>query len=404
MNSAPESVQETEHSGPAVCHLLNRVNMGGAENLVVHLSSLHAKRGYPSHVIVMHGPGPLSPRFDEKVHLHYLYYGRESIRNPFRFVVSIVKGYTKLSGVLRREGIDVLQTHMQDTNLWGFILQLTGKCRTVFTVHSNRFINYDSGTRLGKWITYSAYRAMVRSRGAMVAVSSRVKASIVEQLGLSESAAADVAYVDNGVPMPDPLPESERAGLRAQYGVSNRETWVVAAGRFAEPKNFGCLLRCAAWLKEQAFPVKVLIAGEGPLRDELLALADELELGEMVVMPGNLDNLRQVMAAADIFAIPSLWEGLPLVLVEAMAAGLPVVGSNAKGIADIVTHGENGLLSEVSDHEALGRSIIELAEDPEKRRSLGNAGADLARRNFSIETVHDKYLRIYERLTPSNSD
>jgi glycosyltransferase involved in cell wall biosynthesis len=384
-----------------VCHLLNRVNVGGAENLVVHLSSIHAQQGNPSHVIVMTEPGPLSPRFDQSVHLHYLNFQRSSIRNPLRFVSSIFKGYRLLSRLLKEEGIQVLQTHMQDTNLWGFVLQMTGKCRTVFTVHSNRFISYDTGTRFGKWVTVNSYRAMARSRGAMVAVSPKVKSSLVEYLGLSSEIAERVHSIENGIPMPSPLRPGERQIIRTDFGVRENETWIIGAGRFAEPKNFSCLLRCGAWLKDQDHPVKILIAGDGPLRNELEELARELSLEDTVYLPGNIDNLAKVMAAADIFAIPSLWEGLPLVLLEAMAAGIPIVGSNTKGIADIISHGVNGLLFETNDHVGFGKTIMDLAGDADLQKNLGTAGMELARQNFDITKVYEKYLRIYKALAPS---
>ena len=394
----PSTGRERTPTGPVVSHLNNRINMGGAENLVVHLANAHARSGHASHAIVMHGPGALSPRFDERVKVHYLHYQRASIRNPFKFIASIIEGYRLLSEVIEREGIEVLQTHMQDTNLWGFVLQLTGRCRTVFTVHSNRFINYESGTRLGKWTTYKAYRLMARSRGAMVAVSSRVKDSLQEQLGLSARDTDRIESINNGIPMPAPPAPGERERLRAEYDIGEDEIWVVAAGRFVEPKNFACLLRCAGRLRDRERTVKILIAGDGPQRGDLERLHRDLGLADTVAMPGNLDNLGRIMAAADIFAIPSLWEGLPLVLVEAMAAGLPIVGSRTRGIADIVTDEEQGLLSEVGDHEALGRSIERLAGDAELRQRLGASGADLARRNFDIKNVYARYLAVYERL------
>lgn len=398
MNGSDSPNHDEKSSGPVVCHLLNRVNVGGAENLVVHLSSIHAQQGNPSHVIVMTEPGPLSPRFDKGVHLHYLGFQRSSIRNPFRFVASIFKGYRLLSQVLKKEGIQVLQTHMQDTNLWGFVMQLTGKCRTVFTVHSNRFISYNTGTRFGKWVTINSYRSMTKSHGTMVAVSPEVKNSLIDFLGLSAKTSQNVQSIENGIPMPKTLTPHESANIRADFGILENETWVVAAGRFAEPKNFSCLLRSGAWLAEQNYPTKILIAGDGPQRKELENLIQHFSLERIVHLPGNIDNLDKVMASADVFAIPSLWEGLPLVLLEAMAAGLPVVGSNAKGIADIITHGENGLLFEINDHVDLGKSIIKLAENPHLQRLLGGAAKDLAQRQFNITKVYEKYLIIYERL------
>ena len=383
---------------PAVCHLLNNAGMGGAQNLVVFLSNLHARDGGSSHVIVMKGPGALSPRFNSHVHLHYLNYERSSIKSPFRFILSLIKGYRLLSNLIKKEKIQVLQTHLPDTNLWGLVLHLTNQCQTIITVHSNQFLSGKFGTKFGKWTTYNAYRLMARSCGAMIAVSNKVKESLAEQLNLSQHISQNIQSIDNGIPIPTALDSKSQLATRGSFSVSQNTTWIIAAGRLAEPKNFSCLIRCAAWLKERKIDVKILIAGEGPLRSELEALSADLDVKDIVNMPGNLDNLQEIMLSADIFAIPSLWEGLPLVLIEAMASGLPVAGSRVRGIEDVINHGENGFLSQVSDHQDLGETILQLIENKELRTTMGASGKSIAQEKYDIEDTYRQYFKIYCQL------
>jgi glycosyltransferase involved in cell wall biosynthesis len=143
-------------------------------------------------------------------------------------------------------------------------------------------------------------------------------------------------------------------------------------------------------------PLRVLIGGEGHLRPELEARIAELEVGDIVSLPGNLHDLGDVMAAADLLAMPSLWEGLPMVLLEAMARGLPVVGTRINGLVDIITEGREGLLVEVDDSAALAGAIGKLGADTARRLEMGLAARALVNEKFDFRRVYDDLCRVYD--------
>jgi len=380
-----------------VGHLLAHAGMGGAETYLTLIANLHARKGRGSRIIVLSEPGPISDRFDSRVKSSYLGYRRESIRNPFRFFGSIIRGYRLIAKAVREQEIQVLQTHLPDTNLWGLALALTGRCRVVVTIHNNRFLRGVEKKSFSNFVKLRAYRMMFRKCGAIVAVSGEVKKSLLSTLGVMGRDAEAVVVVDNGVPVPEPLSETEQAGIREKYGIGQDDFWIVAAGRLTEAKNFQCLIAAVAVLKQKGLPIRVLIGGEGHLRPDLEGQIAQLGVVDAVDLPGNLNDLGDVMRAADLLAMPSRWEGLPMVLLEALARGLPVVGTRINGLADTIEEGRHGYLVAVDDSGELAAGIEKMIQEPEARLAMGRAGRELVTEKYNFSRVYDDLCRVYEK-------
>ncbi len=395
LHDAVKDPSGTVDPGPVVGHLLANAGMGGAEIYVSLLANEQAARGRGSRIIVLSEPGPVSERFSADVKIEYLDYRRESIRNPRRFLKSVVRGYREISGAVGRMGVDVLQTHLPDTNLWGLALSLTGRCKVVITIHNNRFLRGTETPSFTSFVKKKAYRMMFRRCAAIVCVSREVRRSLLSTLGVQESEARSVVVVDNGVPIPEPLAAPAREALRSRFGVGKGETWIVAAGRLTEAKNFSCLVRAAARLRDASLPCKVLIAGEGELRADLAREIEALKLQDVVMLPGNIQNLGDVLRAADLLAMPSRWEGLPMVLLEALARGLPVVGTRINGLVDIIEDGRHGFLVDVDNDDQLAAKIADLMGDRERLQAMSGAAIELARSEYDFRRVYDDLHRVY---------
>lgn len=384
-------------SGVVVGHLLANAGMGGAEVYAALLANAHAEQGGSSHVIVLGGPGPISGRFAPKVQVTYLNYQRASIRNPLQFAASIVKGFRLVAGTVRRQRIQVLQSHLPDTNLWGLALTLRGVCRVVITIHNNKFLGDLSRKSLRQSLKLYAYRLMARRCAAVVAVSGEVRTSLLTTLDLRGTVAKRVLVVDNGVPIPPPLSPAERDAVRRKHGVGQGDFWVVGAGRLTEAKNFQCLLEAARTVRQAGVPLRVLVAGEGHLRPRLEEQVADLGLSDIVALPGNIQDLGDVLQAADLLAMPSRWEGLPMVLLESLARGVPVVGTRIKGLADTVQDGVHGLLVEVDDAPALAAAMTRLYREPVTRLGMGRAGLALAEDRYDFARVYRELAAIYAK-------
>lgn len=379
--------------------LIQTLGMGGAENIAVQIANAQAAAGHGSHLYVLSLPGPLSSRVHPDVHAHYLDYDQAAEGNLWRILLSLKRGYRLLSDRIRADGIDVVQTHLPRANFLGLLLALRRVCNVVATVHNNEEFHYgDTASPFRVRIRKEAYRQVLRRCQATVAVSEGVRQSLIHQLQLSPVQAECLVTVTNGVEIPQPLTGPEKQLVRQKYDVAPEVPLVVTAGRLTEQKNFASLIAAAAELRAQGIVCRIIIAGEGPLRQELERQIRESQVSDLVRLPGNVIEMRELMLSADLFVLPSLWEGLPLVLLEAMACGLPVVGSRIKGVTEVVVDGRSGSLVEPGDFQDLATAMIRLLHSSEERTRLTSEGLAVVRNRFSFTRVAQELETLYRRV------
>jgi glycosyltransferase involved in cell wall biosynthesis len=204
--------------------------------------------------------------------------------------------------------------------------------------------------------------------------------------------------VRNGVQAPRNA--QQRSSTRASLHVAPDASLFLTVGRLTEQKGHSYLLVAASQVHEQ-FPAAVFaFAGDGPLRDELQAQASRLGLDDSVRFLGHRGDVPDLLAAADACVLPSLFEGLSLVVLEAMALQLPVIASNVCGNAEAVVNGTTGRLVPARDSAALAAALLELLDHPPLARQWGCAGAIRFRREFSAERMARQTLDVYRELLP----
>ena len=379
-----------------VAQLVETLTVGGAERLAVQIANGAAASGAASHLYVLGSAAPLAGLVSSDVTLRILGLERASIRNPFAFAVSLVRGYRTLRARLAADGVGVVQSHLPGANFWALLLQFAGVCSSIPTIHNNREFDYgDADHPLRARLRRSAYRAMMKRCPAVVAVSDLVKDSMVSELGLDARSAATMVVVPNGVPAPEPIDDDRRTALRSAYGCRGGEPLLLAAGRHTEQKNFEALIEASALLGRRDVEHRLVIAGEGPLRARHEELAAAAAADGRIVFPGVVSDLSDLMQAADVFVLPSLWEGLPLVLLEAMYAGCAVAASRIEGVVEVLDDGVTGVLTAPGDATALADALAELLEDDGRRRRLADAGRGLVASRHSFEGVVEKLMDLY---------
>lgn len=382
---------------PTVAQVVETLGMGGAENLAVNIANGLAARGFASHLVVVTEPGVLSDRIDPSVHVHYLGFERSSIRRPVSFVRSLIDGRRRLGGLLRGQGVDVAQTHLPGANFLGLLLTFGTPVRILPTVHNNREFDYgEKSNPLLMRLRKRAYRAMISRCAGMIAVSQAVKTSLEAELHTSPAEAERIHVVTNGVRVPAALSTDEVREIRARYGIDDDAVFLLGAGRLSEQKNFADLIRVAALTRGGGRDLRFVIAGEGPLRDDLQAAIDAGGLRDRVTLAGNVVDLERVMGAADIFLTTSLWEGLPLVLLEAMACGLAPLGFAIDGVNEILTDGVQGRVVPVGDIEAMAAALDDLLQRPGQVAAYGAAARGLVLEAYDFETLLDRLTAVYE--------
>jgi glycosyltransferase involved in cell wall biosynthesis len=173
---------------------------------------------------------------------------------------------------------------------------------------------------------------------------------------------------------------------------------VGVVARLDLQKGFEYLLRAARELCKTFSGLKIVIAGEGPDREKIEEMIQQYGLQPSVILAGQQSNMPAVYAAMDIFVLPSLNEGLPMTVLEAMAASRPVIATRVGAIPNVINDGENGLLVDPRDSEGLRSAIASLLNDPERCRRLGVQAHTWVGRNYTAEAMALKYREMYEQV------
>ncbi|MCI0645009.1 MAG: glycosyltransferase [Chloroflexi bacterium] len=300
---------------------------------------------------------------------------------------SLWTAWFPLAGLLRRHRPDVFFSTSGGANIPAVIAhKLAGRRGRL--VLSERNTIYHGGLNSKRRLVIWLKKALYRQADQLTAVSQGVRDDLVDKLGLKPEG---IQVVYNPV-------VDEQLGWLAQEPVDH--PWfhedkpvILAAGRLVAQKDFQSLIRAFARIR-RARPARLFILGEGPLRAELLALADSLGVVGDMCLAGFDKNPFKYMARCTVFVLSSLHEGLPGVLIQAMACGAAVVATDCPfGPAEIISRpGEDGLLAPVGDAPALAEKIAWLLDHPEARQRMGEMARRSAER-FAVEAVVKNYER-----------
>jgi len=288
--------------------------------------------------------------------------------------------------LLRRERPDIVHSHTWGTLCEGYAAtRLAGEASFVHGEHGTMELRARN-ILVQRWVWSRA--------DALLSVSSQLADRMAEQVGISRER---VQVIRNGVDLQKfgSIPSVE---ARRDLGLDNGQFVIGTVGRLVAVKGHETLLAALAEVRRERTNALALIAGEGPLRGDLAARADALGVASAVRFMGERNDVARVLAALDVFVLTSHSEGLPNTVLEAMAAGLPVVATNVGGVAELVDHDRTGLLVPRSEPLVLARAIRALSVDHERRVRFGDAGRTKAASEFGLARMLAEYERLYMRL------
>ncbi|MEX2173559.1 MAG: glycosyltransferase, partial [Pirellulaceae bacterium] len=195
----------------------------------------------------------------------------------------------------------------------------------------------------------------------------------------------------------------DRLAVRTSLGLGEDEIAVVQVARLNPLKDHATAVRAVAHLAASHPKIRLLVVGDGEERAGIESLIAELGLERQVRLLGTRRDVAQLLAAADIFLLSSVSEGIPLTLIEAMASGLPCVSTSVGGTPEVILPGETGLLARPGDAPDLATKLKILLDDPELRVRMGAAGRDRSRQHFSDVQMHAAYQGLYRELSSASS-
>ncbi len=303
--------------------------------------------------------------------------GEADLAFPFRFRRLLKEIRPDLVHLHSRRGADTLGA-------------LTTKVARVPTVLSRRVDNPEPGWSVG---------AKYRLYDGVITISRAIREVLVEQ-GVPPEKVHTVHSALDPAPFRGPRDQDR---LRSGLGVPGPGPLVGMAAQFIERKGHRVLLEAIPRILEKHPAARFLLFGRGPLREEILTEVQAKAMEEHVLLPGFRADLPTLLPSLDLLVHPATREGLGIILLQASAAGVPIVASRAGGIPEAVVHGLNGLLVPPADASALAQGASALLSDPDRAREMGGAGRRRVEEEFSVERMVTGNLDVYRKLPGAGS-
>jgi glycosyltransferase involved in cell wall biosynthesis len=381
-----------------VLHIITRLIVGGAQENTMLTADLLDRSAW--NVEVLSGPQTGSEgSLIEAVRERGIPLAIEPMLvrevHPIKDLLALVR----IARFVQRGRFAIVHTHSSKAGILGrWAAWLARTPVIVHTVHGWGHHDRQHPLARGFWIGLEKLTLPITSR--LIAVSSRnVEKGLRDGIG----EARNYVTIRSGI-------ELDRFGHPAIPASSTRTQWhippdalvVGMVTRLSAQKAPLDFVRAAGVIAALVPEARFLVIGDGPLRAQVEALAAELGIGEKLILTGLRRDVPELMAAMDIFVLSSLWEGLPRVLPQAMATGLPVVATAVDGSAEAVTHGVNGYLVPPGNWDALAQAVVELAQDPDKRSRMGRAGQERVGEFGAVKMVAEiaaLYVELLEQRT-----
>jgi L-malate glycosyltransferase len=287
--------------------------------------------------------------------------------------------------------VDLLHAHQYTPFFYGAAARL-GYPRPgiLFTEHGRHYPDYPRPKRI--WTN----RLLLRRRDRVVGVGRAVRQALIANEGIP---ARRVAVIYNGIDTQvfAGSPQ-DRLAARREMGVGPGELVILQVARLDYLKDHATAVRTLEQVVRRHAEARLVLVGEGPEKDSVQDLVGRHGLTSEVRFLGLRGDVARLLSAADLFLLTSISEGIPLTVLEAMAAGLAVVSTRAGGVAEVVVDGITGLLAPVGDAGGLANHILHLAADPGLRRQMGQVGRERAQGIFSENHMHAQYHQLYQEM------
>ncbi|MFT7670724.1 MAG: glycosyltransferase involved in cell wall biosynthesis [Planctomycetota bacterium] len=371
-----------------ILHVITTLDVGGAEK---HLESQvrgQTGRGHQVRIAYMKGQGTLAGDFRRA--------GAEDV-----LMVPLGPGVSRI--ITHMRWADIVHSHLLKADMFTALIATLAGCRSrlVSGKHNDEqvlmkplvsFVHGILGNLPRRTIALSDHVARFVHRWGKVRAESMRRV----YYGIDRSRFEAAALME---------PEA-RAEIRDEFGFGKDDVVFICVARFAEQKAHDVLLKALRSALDRsgddAPRIRLLLVGGDPFgngEERAKAWATELNLGESCVFAGIRHDVPLLMAASDVFTMSSLWEGLGLVFLEAMATDIPVLATRVSAVPEVVIDGETGVLVPPAEFEPLADAMLELASDPGRRRQLGLAGHGRVTTNFGLDRMVDQTLDIYRELT-----
>jgi len=361
-----------------ILYIIWSLSQGGAERVVINLAKGLDRTRFNPMVCCLNEKGEFANELED--------IGIPVIPLHKKGKLDIVV-INRLIAVIKQYQIDIVHTHLFGSNLWGRIAAILARVPVIIATEHNVDVQKTRfHLTIDRWLS--------RRTDKIIAVSNKVKEFYVGK-GIS---ADKIEVIYNGIEITkSPSHQVTRSPVKDELEIRDGEVVLAVVGRLVPQKGHRYLFEALGLLNGK-YRFKLLVVGEGPMKDSLWSIVNSLLLKDKVIFTGMRKDVRNILGITDILILPSLREGLPIVALEAMASGVPVVATKVGGTPEVVEDGITGLLVESENPFALAEATNRLFNNRGLARKLGENGYKRVKEMFSLEKMVEGHQRVYEEL------
>jgi glycosyltransferase involved in cell wall biosynthesis len=392
-----------------ILQIILNLEIGGAQEVVRTLSKTLAEQGHQV-VVCSFRDGPLREDLEAAgIQVEILPERRYSFLALPLFGWEMLTLRAEILTLVQTYEIDIIQTHLlQSLDFLIATLHFTPEHPALFwTVHNYHFLLQETDLPRFRWLLgpkRGAYRLLYRLCLPWIEGIIAVSADVREQvLRVMDPPSEKVAVIPNCVEIERYQQKVNRTNLRRKLDLTPEDHCLLVVATLKEQKGHRFLLEAVAELFPDHPELQVFFAGDGALRDSLIEQTETLHVADQVHFLGNRDDVPELLAACDLFVLPSLWEGLAMALIEAMASGVPIIATDVSGSRQVIKDQETGLLVPPGDSQALAEAIQLLLTEPARADKLARQARAQAQAGFSAGRQAEEHLRVFQSRISSRN-
>lgn len=376
-----------KESAPHVLHARTVTGTGGGpEKTIINSPRFLSEMGYQSNCLFLRPPN--DPGFESlRERAQHADTQLIEVDDQGKFSRRMVK---QVINHARERNVTIWHAHDYKSNLLGLVVNRYHPMRLVTTAHG--WVNFDGMTPFYYWLDKKFF---LPSYEKIICVSS----TVMEQAIAGGTPKSKCVIIDNAI---DHHQFSRCRGVdqakSEDFGFDREQLVIGSIGRLSPEKGFDLLIKAMSELIKKGINVKLVIAGEGPEKNNLQNLIDDLGISDSVSLLGYCQDTISFYEALDIFVLSSHREGLPNVVLEAMAIGVPVVATNVDGVPKIITDGADGLLVPPGDFSEIGKNLSRLIQNPSLRANISKRCVETIREKWSFHNRMKNVANLYDTL------
>lgn len=368
-----------------ILQVIPDLRVGGAERVAIHLCQGFLNRGHEVRLVACKEGGPQEEHLPTDPNFRWKILGirRSSIKNPIAFWRDLKKMGRELDQVLNQFQPDIVQSHIPEDDL--FVAQAcrrTGIGAHIPFIHSLQFHIHRQRLDFRSRMRFRLHIKALKNSACVIAVSEAVKAKVLEITKLNADA---VHVLHNGIDLTPYKNLPTKAEARTKLGMDQNSPLVLGVGRLHLAKNYPLLVEASRTVLEHMPETQFALVGEGEQRPAIEAAIDQFEVSQNWTLFGQRNDVPVCLKAADVFVQSSDWEGFPVAVIEAMAAGVPVVATSVAGIDELLKPGQHGHMIPPKNAGALAQGIRQALSNQAQALEMAKKAKSLAWQDYNLD-------------------